>query len=90
MSGSEEDWGSLCERLLAGDRAAFATFNRLGSSFLSRLRAYVKRARDIPEVRRLCTRAFGPIPAVFVQADVCRDELLVELEGILVRKKEPS
>lgn len=40
MAGGDEDWGSLCERLLAGDRIAFATFNRLVSSFLSRLRAY--------------------------------------------------
>ncbi len=49
---------------------------------LSYLRAYVKRAADIPKVRRVCERAFGPIPALYVRADVCRDELLVELEGI--------
>lgn len=40
MSDTGEDWGSLCERLLSGDRAAFATFNRLVSSYLTRLRAY--------------------------------------------------
>jgi len=40
VATGEEDWGSLCERLLEGDREAFATFNRLVSSFLSRLRAY--------------------------------------------------
>ena len=49
---------------------------------LSYLRAYVKRAADIPKVRRVCERAFGPIPALYVRADVCRPELLVELEGI--------
>ena len=40
MSDEGEDWGSLCERLQDGDRAAFATFNRLVSSYLMRLRAY--------------------------------------------------
>ncbi len=40
MSEGSEDWGTLCERLLEGDRAAFATFNRLVSSYLVRLRAY--------------------------------------------------
>lgn len=40
MSDAGEDWGSLCERLLAGERAAFATFNRLVSSYLTQLRAY--------------------------------------------------
>ncbi len=48
---------------------------------LSNLRAYVKRARDIPAVRRACEQAFGPLPSLCVRADVCRDELLVELEG---------
>jgi hypothetical protein len=48
---------------------------------LSSLRAYVRRSRDIPVVRRACEAAFGPIPALCVRADVCRDELLVELEG---------
>lgn len=51
---------------------------------LSYLRAYVKRPADIPKVRRICESAFGPIPALYVRADVCRPELLVELEGIRV------
>lgn len=51
---------------------------------LSYLRAYVKRAADIPKVRRICERAFGPIPALYVRADICRPELLVELEGIKI------
>jgi len=60
----------------------------VGAPRLSRLRAYVKRAEDLATVRRLCTEAFGPIPAVYVQADVCRDELLVEIEGALVTRRE--
>jgi len=55
---------------------------------LSHLRAYVKRAEDIPEVRRICEAAWGAIPARYVRADVCRDELLVELEGALTVRKD--
>jgi len=51
---------------------------------LSSLRAYVKRTKDIAMVRNICEAAFGPIPALYVRADVCRDDLLVELEGALV------
>ncbi len=40
MGSSEEDWASLQDRLLAGDRVAFARFNRLVSGFLRQLRAY--------------------------------------------------
>ena len=54
----------------------------LGDGKLSYLRAYVKRADDIPTVREVCEAAYGPIPALFVRADVCREELLVELEGL--------
>jgi enamine deaminase RidA (YjgF/YER057c/UK114 family) len=61
----------------------------VGARRLSRLRAYVKRANDLETVRRICTEALGEIPAVYVRADVCRDELLVEIEGALVTRREP-
>jgi len=50
---------------------------------LSYLRAYVKRRRDLPAVKRICRRSFGPVPAQYVAADICRDDLLVELEGVV-------
>jgi len=53
----------------------------LGGRTLTHLRAYVKRAEDIEAVREECRAGFGDIPALYVQADVCRDDLLVELEG---------
>lgn len=56
----------------------------IGGRPLSRLRAYVKRDEDIPAVRSICEEAYGPIPALYVRADVCREELLVELEGAVV------
>jgi enamine deaminase RidA (YjgF/YER057c/UK114 family) len=57
---------------------------------LTRLRAYVKRAADIPTVREVCEARLGPVPALYVKADVCRDELLVELEGALVSSAAPG
>jgi len=56
----------------------------IGDRRLSRLRAYVKRTEDVAEVRTICEAAFGAVPALYVQADICRDDLLVELEGALV------
>jgi RNA polymerase sigma-70 factor (ECF subfamily) len=40
MAGASEDWGAILERLLDGDRVAFARFNRLLTGFLVQLRAY--------------------------------------------------
>ncbi len=48
---------------------------------LSYLRAYVKYERDIPEVKQICRKYFGDIPSQYVVSDICRENLLVELEG---------
>lgn len=58
----------------------------VGERPLASLRAYARRPSDLRAVRRLCESAFGRIPAVYVTADVCRDELLVELEGTVVAR----
>lgn len=50
------------------------------------LRAYVKNAEDIPLVREVCEVVYHGVPALFVQADVCRKELLVEIEGVRISR----
>jgi enamine deaminase RidA (YjgF/YER057c/UK114 family) len=45
------------------------------------VRTYVKRAADIPTVTPIVRAAFPGVPALFVEADVCREDLLVEIEG---------
>jgi enamine deaminase RidA (YjgF/YER057c/UK114 family) len=45
-------------------------------------RAYVKRAEDYAVVRDACRARLGDVPVVYTVADMCRPELLVEIEGI--------
>lgn len=40
MSGAQEDWLAIIERLLTGDRRAFLELNRLITGFLVQIRAY--------------------------------------------------
>ena len=47
----------------------------------SYLRVYVKYRSDIKTVKRICTENYGDVPMTFVQADICRDNLLVEIEA---------
>jgi enamine deaminase RidA (YjgF/YER057c/UK114 family) len=47
----------------------------------SYVRTYVKHEADIPEVARIVGGTFPGAPALFVEADICREELLVEIEG---------
>jgi len=49
---------------------------------LALVRVYIKRAEDYPKVRAICERRLGNVPTIYAVADVCRPELLVEIEGI--------
>ena len=48
-------------------------------------RTYVRHTADVDAVRREVAARFGEAPVQFVQADVCREELLVEIEAFGLR-----
>lgn len=48
-----------------------------------KLHVFVKHKQDYEEVRTVVAEAYPHIPVVYTIADVCRGELLVEIEGIL-------
>lgn len=50
----------------------------------SYIRVYVKYKEDIQKVRNICNLHFGDTPATYVVADICRDDLLVEIEAELL------
>lgn len=47
----------------------------------SYIRVYVKNRADIPKIKSICLSHFGNAPVTFVKADICRDDLLVEIEA---------
>jgi enamine deaminase RidA (YjgF/YER057c/UK114 family) len=53
---------------------------------IRQLRIYVKYRDDLAQVKEVCTRFFPDVPSVYVQADVCRPELLVEIEGVATQE----
>ena len=50
--------------------------------FPSYIRVYVKNKEDIMVVQKICQQYYGDIPALYLVSDVCRDDLLVEIEGV--------
>lgn len=54
----------------------------IGSASLVYLRVYLKNPADYAEAARLLTDYALAIPITFMWADVCRDELLIEIEGL--------
>ncbi|BFU44961.1 FkbO/Hyg5 family chorismatase [Krasilnikovia sp. MM14-A1004] len=52
-------------------------------SSLDHIKVYVRHAEHIPVVRQICSRAFSPAAEIrYLNVDVCRSDLLVEIEGI--------
>ncbi len=47
----------------------------------SRVRVYVKNENDFQLIENICKKHYGDAPLMIVQADVCRDNLLVEIEA---------
>jgi enamine deaminase RidA (YjgF/YER057c/UK114 family) len=45
------------------------------------LRVYVKNEKHRNLVRKICKNYYPHIPVLCIQADICRDDLLVEIEG---------
>ena len=61
----------------------------LGSTLanLGLVRVYIKRQEDYAQIRAACQERLGEVPTVYAIADVCRPELLVEIEGIAFSRR---
>jgi enamine deaminase RidA (YjgF/YER057c/UK114 family) len=72
------------ERLIAASNFEAHGLKGAGARLhdLAKIRVYVKRAEDLAKCRAVCERRFGPVPAIYAVADICRPELLVEIEGV--------
>jgi enamine deaminase RidA (YjgF/YER057c/UK114 family) len=62
----------------------------LGTSLASLgfARVYIKRPADYVAVRAVCEKRLGVLPTIYAVADVCRPELLVEIEGVAFSRLE--
>jgi enamine deaminase RidA (YjgF/YER057c/UK114 family) len=72
------------ERLIAPENFTLHGVKGAGARLhdLAKIRVYLKRAEDLAKCRAVCERRFGPVPVIYAVADVCRPELLVEIEGV--------
>ncbi len=47
-------------------------------------RVYIKNPEDFESIQRICKMYYGDLPIVYIMADICRNELLVEIEGEVI------
>ena len=50
-------------------------------------RVYIKNPSDYPAIKSVCDKYLDNIKIVYIQADICRPELLVEIEGVFSTAK---
>ncbi|MEN6407504.1 MAG: dioxygenase [Thermoguttaceae bacterium] len=64
----------------------------LGASLdgLGLVRVYIKRPSDYAAVRAACELRLGEVPTIYATADVCRNDLLVEIEGIAFARRDAT
>jgi len=72
------------EQLISGENFARLGWKDAGATLgdLAKIHVYVKHATDYEKVRAVCERRLGRLPAIYAVADVCRPDLLVEIEGV--------
>ena len=72
------------EKLISAENYAAHGWTDAGASLsdLAKARIYVKHQDDYEKCRKVCERRLPGIPTVFAHTDVCRPDLLVEIEGV--------
>lgn len=50
---------------------------------LDLVKVYLRQVRDLPEVRKRLAEHLGDtVPVLYLRSDICRDDLLIEIEGL--------
>lgn len=72
------------ERLIAPENFARHGLAGAGATLcdIAKLRVYVKNQEDYEKCREICERRLPRAPAIYLHADVCRPDLLVEIEAV--------
>jgi enamine deaminase RidA (YjgF/YER057c/UK114 family) len=72
------------EKLISRENFAAHGVDCSGASLhdLAAVRVYIKHPEDFYKCKPVCERRLAGVPSIFITADVCRSELLVEIEGV--------
>ena len=80
------------QRLISAENFGFHGVSQGGCALtdLAKIRVYLKRPEDFSMCKAICDERFGTIPVIYAVADVCRPELLVEIEGVAFSRRDSA
>jgi enamine deaminase RidA (YjgF/YER057c/UK114 family) len=78
------------EALIAADNFRGHGLAGFGATLgdLALARVYLKRHEDYAQARAICESRLGELPTIYAVGDICRSELLVEIEGIAFSRRQ--
>jgi enamine deaminase RidA (YjgF/YER057c/UK114 family) len=78
------------EVLISPDNFRQHGFPGMGAKLddLALARVYLKRPEDYPQARAICQDRLGKLPTIYVVGDICRPELLVEIEAVAFSRRK--
>lgn len=68
------------------DRASSATSKSFTRETMTSMKVYVRNPEDAPGIESLIKAMLPALPVIYVEADICRKELLLEIEAIAVTR----
>lgn len=71
------------QRLYSGEVLDKISITKLNPKY-GHARVYIKNRKDFPVIKKTFKIHFGNLPVVYIIADICRDSLLVEIEGKVI------
>lgn len=89
---TEQTIGNI-ERLIAKENFSLHGVEGAGATLrdLAAVRVYIKRPEDFYKCRTVCEKKFSSgVPIIYTVADICRPELLVEIEAMAFSSRPPA
>lgn len=75
--------------LSAENLNAQGIFNNYTLHDIDQIKVYYRHAKDLSAIARICQKEFHPDASIhYMQVDICRSDLLVEIEGIVVNRNQ--
>ncbi len=74
------------QHLYSDDRIQLLSGNAVKPTY-GHARVYLKNRNDFPVVKKTFKTYYGNLPVVYLLADICRKDLLVEIEGKVILEK---
>jgi len=91
--GIEEQTSTTLEHidhLIANNTLAVSGINGVNNISLSSLRIYLKDGQSYEVVKNIIEKKYPGVQAVYLKGDVCRPELLIEIEGLAFAELLPD